>query len=620
MMRVMRGIAPWIMVIVAVSFVGWMVFEVGMDATGRGGQNAIDEVGRVNGQKIGLQTYYSALRNTQEQQRQQGVPVAETLEEQRALEDAVMEQLIQQMLLAQEYRRRGISVSDEEVRQAMLNAPPPEILQVPEFQTDGQFDVQKYQRYLLSGADPTFTFALEAQAREAIPRYKLQDRLVSDVYVSDAKLWQIYRDRNDSTTIRLLTLLPQLVVPDSAIALTDAEVQAYYRAHRNDFEEPANAYLTYVSISRVPDASDSAAALARAQDIRAELLAGADFAVVAQRESADSVSRADGGDLGEATPGQFVREFEEAALALRPGQISEPVRSAFGIHIIKLEARSGESYHARHILIPVELQGEHLDAVDARADSLDLLAATQDDPAALTAAASLMGLPLMQSGPIQEGVTPRIGTFSVADAGIWAFEAEVGEISEVVETDQAYYVFRLDSLRAAGVPPLARIEGRVRQAARVAKQMEQTRAIAREIAADLAGGVGLSEAAGRRNLVTRILGPFTRTTPPPVIRDAPAVVGLAFGLAVGTAGGPVESERALFFVEPTARQLADSAAFTAQIGQLRSQVLQQERQARLQLVFASLRRGADVVDRRRELERLQRQAPDMPFPQNPFGF
>jgi peptidyl-prolyl cis-trans isomerase D len=561
----MRGIAPWIMVIVALSFVAWMIFEVGMDVTGRGGGNVVDEIARVNGQKIDLQTYYAALRNAQEQQRLQGGALPVTLEEQRALEDAVMEQLVQQALLFQEYRRRGISVSDDEVRQAMLNSPPPELFQVPEFQTDSQFDIEKYQRYLRSGVDPTFTLAIEARYRDEIPRLKLLDRVTSDVYVSDAKLWRVYRDRHDSVTVGAVTLLPQLVVPDSTVDVTDHEVEEYYRAHSEEFTEPARAHISYVTISRLPDAADSAAALQRATDLLREIRDGSDFADVAERESADSVSRAKGGDLGEARRGQFVRPFEEAALALRPGEVSEPVLSAFGYHLIKLESKTGDSYNARHILIAMELQDEHLDEVDSRADSLDLLAATQDDPGALDAAAAAMQLTVRQAGPIVESQPARLGPALVPDAAIWAFEAEPGEISEVIETNEAYYLFRLDSLEQEGVPQLTGIQARVQRAAKVAKQWDLARAVAQEISHDIAQGAELAAAAGRHDLEVRVLGPFTRTTPPPPLGEAPAAVGLAFGLPIGNPGGPVESERAIFFVEPTARQLADSSAFVAQI-------------------------------------------------------
>jgi peptidyl-prolyl cis-trans isomerase D len=620
MMRLMRGIAPWIMVIVALSFVAWMVFEVGMDVTGRGAGNIVDEVARVNGYKIDLLTYSTALRNAQEQQRLQGGALPVTLEEQRALEDAVIEQLVQQALLSQEYQRRGITVNDDEVREAMLNAPPQELLQVPEFQTDSQFDIEKYRLYLRSGADPAFAFALEARYRDEIPRFKLLDRMTSDVFVSDAKLWRVYRDRHDSVSVRLVTLLPQLAVPDSIVDVTDQEVEAYYRLHPDEFKEPAKTYLSYVTVSRVPNAADSAAALQRTREVLQEIRDGADFAAVASRESADSVSRENGGDLGEAGRGDFVPAFEEAALALRPGQISEPVLSPFGYHIIKLETRSGDSYNARHILIPVELEGDHLDEVDSRADSLDLLAAAQEDPTALDSTASLMGLTVIQAGPLVEGQAARIGTAFVPDAAIWAFGAEPSDISEVIETDEAFYLFRLDSLEQEGVPPLPRILARVGQAAKVAKQWEQARIIAREMAGEIQQGKSLAAAAAGHNLTVRVVGPFTRTSPPPPLQDAPAAVGLAFGLSVAQAGGPVESERAIFFVEPTAKQSADSASFASEIENLRAQVVSQERQARVQLIFASLRENADVIDRRRELERAQRAVPDGPFPQNPFGF
>ncbi len=140
MMRAMRASAKWIMLFLALAFVGWMVFDVGMDVSGQGGATLTDAAARVNGTKIDLQTYYNALRIAQDQRRQQGLGFGTTLEEQRAFEDAVLENLIQQILLEQEYRRRGIRVSDEEIISMAQTSPPPELLQEPQFQTDGVFD------------------------------------------------------------------------------------------------------------------------------------------------------------------------------------------------------------------------------------------------------------------------------------------------------------------------------------------------------------------------------------------------------------------------------------------------------------------------------------------------
>ena len=86
MMRTMRASAKYIMAIVAVAFVGWMVFEVGMDISGQGSASANDEIARVNGRKINGEQFYTAVRNAQEQQRQYG-NIMYTLDAQRDLED-----------------------------------------------------------------------------------------------------------------------------------------------------------------------------------------------------------------------------------------------------------------------------------------------------------------------------------------------------------------------------------------------------------------------------------------------------------------------------------------------------------------------------------------------------
>jgi peptidyl-prolyl cis-trans isomerase D len=521
----------------------------------------------------------------------------------------VLEGLITQILLEDEFRERNIRVSDEEIVTAARTSPPPEILQAEQFQTEGQFDLAKYQRYLSSGTEPTLLAALEARYREEIPRAKLYDQLVADVYVSDARLWQAYRDQHDSVTIRLLTLFPGAVIPDSAVLVDDAELEAYYRRHRDELERPAVAYLSYVLVSREPNAADSAAALERARAVRREIVAGADFAAVARRESADSASAAEGGDLGEATRGRFVPEFERAALALRPGQLSEPTLSPFGYHVIKLDSRSGDTYRARHVLIPVELAGEHLDRVDARIDSLERLAADQLEPGAFDAAAQTLGLPLRQALPVTEGDRVQAPPHMVPDAGLWAFEAQVGETSPLIEADRASFVFRLDSLKAGGVPPLEEIRETVRFSVVAQKKKEALRQLADRVAAELAAGtLSLDSLATRLRSRVVSVGPFTRANPAAAVANEPTVVGAAFGLQPGQSGGPIVGEQAVYFIQPVVRRQADSTAFALQRDAQRAQMLQVARQARVRLVLSSLRASANVVDRRKDLERAQREA------------
>lgn len=609
MIRAMRASAKWIMIVIVVTFVGWMVFDVGMGITGGGSYRPGDAIATVNGERIDVQTYNTALRNAQERERQQAGSAPLTREDQQALENAVLENLIQQILLEDEFRKRGITVSDEEILTAARTSPPPEIMAVPEFQTEGQFDLSKYQRFLASRSDPNFLRALEARYRDEIPRAKLFDQLVADVYVTDAQLWSAYRDQHDSATIRLLALAPDAVIPDSAVAVSDAEVSRYYDEHKKDFERRAVAYLSYVSVSRVPHAADSAAALARARQLRQEILEGADFAEVAKRESADTVSGKKGGDLGEATIGQFVGPFERAALALKPGQVSEPVLSPFGYHLIKLESKSKDKYHARHILIPVELAGAHLEQVDAQIDSLDRRAAEQVDGTALDSAAAAVGQKVSQAPPVRQGERVQLGAVSVPDAGLWAFEARPGETSPVIETPEAAYVFRLDSLIPGGLVPLAEIRDLVRRIVIFKKKQEATRQLASQLAADVVAGRTTLEAAAQRyraSLVT--LGPFTRLDPPGSLREDPAVIGAAFGVPAGKVSKPIAGSRGIYLVQPIRQRWADSTAFVQQLATQRERALQVARQNRVRMVLASLRDHAKVDDRRQALAEAQRAA------------
>ncbi len=618
MMRTMRASAKWIMAIVAVSFVGWMVFEVGMDVTGQGSTRATDEIATVSGHKITGELFYSAVRNAQEQQRQAG-NVIYTLDQQRELENQVLEGLVQQFVIEEETRRRGISVTDDEIADAMMNMPLPQMTEVPEFQTDGQFDLSKYQRYLQSQRNTPFAISLQEQYRVELPQRKLIDRLTAGVAYSDAELWRLYRDRYDSVATKIMTLLPQAVVGNEEVDVSDSEIRAYYNSHREDFEQPATAFLSYISVSRVPNAADSAIALERANSVRAELREGADFAELAARESADSASRQQGGDLGEVQLGTQVGAFQEAAMALRPGMISDPVLTDFGYHIIRLHSKSDAGYHASHILIPIELEGDHLEEVESLGDSLDFHAAEREDPAALDTTASMLDIPVERAGPLTKGSRLRLGNRVIPDAGIWAFESFEGETSNVIETDRSYYVFRLDSLEEEHILPLDEVRDAVTREVMEQKKWEVAEQLAMEVDEDLRTGTSLEDAAETHGLRTITLNPFTRLSPNPAIANEPEVVGVAFGLDVGEVSGPVKTDRAIFFLEPTAKIPADSSAFAEQIEQMREMILREARQMRVQQVVASLMESADFEDNRENLRLAQREEFRAPTG-NPLGF
>jgi parvulin-like peptidyl-prolyl isomerase len=135
-----------------------------------------------------------------------------------------------------------------------------------------------------------------------------------------------------------------------SIKLDEADVRKYYEAHKAEFEQVhARHILIRVQGSPSPvrpgqkDLTEEEA-LAKVQDLRKRILAGEDFAQLARQESDDSGSGANGGDLGTFRHGQMVPTFEQAAFAMQPGDLSEPVKSPFGYHLIKVEAKESKSF------------------------------------------------------------------------------------------------------------------------------------------------------------------------------------------------------------------------------------------------------------------------------------
>jgi peptidyl-prolyl cis-trans isomerase D len=605
MLRTMREKTKIIMLILAVAFVGWLVFDVGMGVTGRSQSASSQNVGSVDGSPIRYQEWLQTYQTLSEQERQRNPGQALTREDQKALENGAFEQLIEAHLLNAEYRRRGVVVSDREILDAARRYPPEEITTAKDFQTDGRFDPQKWERFLASGTQPDFLAALELRYREELPRLKLMEQVTSDIYVPDAKLWTIYRDQHDSVTVKALVVRPDEAVADASVHITPQDLEAYYNAHKDELRLPARATLSYVGIPKLPGTVDSIMAMNRARALRDSIVKGADFAAVAGRESADSGTRSQGGQLPTFGRGQMTPAFEQAAFKAPVGQVTQPVVTPFGIHLIKVEQRTADSVHARHILIPIARTGARLDTLEARADSLDRLAAEQTEQGALDSVAAKMALDIQHTGPLYEGQPVILGRYRIPDVGVWAYEAKRGETSPVIETSGAYYVFRLDSLAPAGIPQLSEVETQVRAAVLREKKRVAAEAIAVDAERRLAGGQTLEQVAEALRLPIQTLGPFTRTSTVPVLGTATEAVGVAFRLRVGERSRMLSGAQGYVFLEPTRRVRTDSAAFEKQKEDERLSVIRAARQVRIQSYLDALRREAKVVDNRATVLRPQ---------------
>lgn len=600
MMQFFRNAAKPIILVTTIAFVVWLVYDLSGLGSGSG-LLTTTSVGKVNGVTVESRSFQEAVQQAVDnRQRQSGTSLS--LEEVAAVRDQVWEQYIQDIIFRAEYEKHGIQVSAAEVAEAIRSSPLREIAENAEFQTDGRFDDSKYQRWLTSTAGLTAVPYLEQRYRDEMLRGKLLRNVISDVVVSDAALWERYRDEKEQVKVGALIIDPATAVSDQAVTVSAAEVDAWYRDHRDSFKRPKAAFLSYISVPRLPDATDTAAALARVRALKTEIRDGAPFAEVARRESADTISGKAGGELGEMRRADVDSTFAAAAMSLPLKSLSEPVVSAFGAHLIEIESRKADTFKGRHILIPIEVVGAHRAWLDRRADSLEQLAAERLEASALDTAASALRLVVTTAGPLVEGGslrTPESGV--VPDVSVWAFQAQPGEVSAVIEAEKTYAVFRLDSLQADGIPPLAAIRAMVEARVRADKK----RIAAREIAAGLARqGSPLKRLANGTNITWQEMGPFARLSSS---LGEPSLIGAAFGASPGQVSGPVATDAGVYVFESLARTPADSAEFTKTLATLRGQALQAARSNRVRAYVTALRAGAKVVDRRSDIYKTNAQ-------------
>ena len=607
MLQAMRSSAKYIWIFLVIFFVGGFLLAETSGLLGRAPVTTSTAVATVNGEDILATTWYNAINNLEQQATQQtGRSI--TLDERRRLSDDAFEQLVGDALLRQEFRRRGIRVTDEEIAEAARYAPPPQLAQSPELQTDGRFDPEKYQRFLASPAarQEGLLLQLESYYRDQIPREKLFEQVAADVYVSDERLWNIWRDTRDTAQITYVVFRPSLI-GDNEVTVAESDIKDYYDKNKKDFEKPARAVVSVLTIPRAVSAADSAAVRNHILALRDSIIKGAKFEDIAKAESSDSASASQGGLLGRGVRGRFVPEFENVAYSLKPGELSQPVLTQFGYHLIKVDEHKGDTIAVRHILLPITQSDSAATITDRRADELSKIAASSDKPAVLDEASKELGIPIRRAA-VQDNEALTIDGKFIPSVGPWAFQgAKVGETSELFDAEDGYYLGRLDSLTKGGIPSLDEARPEIRAILAMQKKLDKLMPRAQQFAAQ-AAKTSLEDAAKGAGMQVQQSQPFTRVSGAEGIGRLNQAIGAAFSLPIGAVSAPIRVYDGIFVERVDQRVLKERSEFEKQKAAQRDVVTQQLRQQRVRDFLQNLRDNAKIVDRRKEIEAAQRQA------------
>ncbi len=316
MLKIMRRRARrilWITIILIIpAFIWW--------GTGGLREREIGLVASVNGKGITREVYYKEVeRLYREMQERMGDAFDERMAKILNLEEAAVNNLIRRALLLQEAKREKIRVSDEELREKLKS--------FPAFQREGRFDKEVYFNVLeYLRITPK---ELEEGIRKDLAIVKLEKRILEEAKVSEEEIRNEYLKENEEIEIEYL-----LVKPGREIKIEEEEkIEEYYQKHKEGYRIPEKIRVRHILIK-----GEREEASEKIKEIKKRLKEGEDFEKLA-KEFSQCPSKEKGGDLGFFKKGDMVPEFERAALRLKEGQISRPVRSRFGYHIIKLEER-----------------------------------------------------------------------------------------------------------------------------------------------------------------------------------------------------------------------------------------------------------------------------------------
>lgn len=593
-MRSMRNSAKWMMLILGIAFIAWLVLE-GVQEAGLGTGDPNPVVGEVGDRQIRhaeWNLYLQERLNLAREQREGGL----TDEERRQVTETAWNQLVTDLLLQKELARQGIRVTDAEVRHAFRTSPPPDLMAHPAFQTDGQFDIEKYREFFASGTvDRNLLMQIESWYRDVLPQQKLFNRISEGVFISDAELWRHWRDVRETARVRYVSLDPAAVVDETEIEVTESDVRRYYDANREEFARPASATVQVASIPLAPSPADTAEARRQAEEMYRSIQEEERTLEELIAHSADTIP-ADG-ELGVMTPREMEPALAETAFSLPLGQVSEPVLTESGFYLLRVDQRWGQdSVALGQVLVPLEISRATEDEVFELIDEVEGIALRADLPTA----ADSMGVRLRRDVTIRQGAefVPGVGALGVAVD--WTFDPETraGDLSPFFDGPDAFHVFELTAREPAGIHPLSAVADLIRERLTMERKKEVATGRLAEALASLTPDEPLDRLAEEHGWTVQTSETFRRLDVVPGLGQGTEAVGAAFGLPEGGRSGVVGAGDRVAVVEVVERQEASREEFETGKESLREQLTFQRRQEYVQRWLEALREEANVRDMR----------------------
>ena len=579
-----------------------------------GGANIIDQlfgrvdpataIGVVNGQKIPPDEFSRAVSARLEQIRDGGRDLTDRDFEQSR--NQVWDDYIRDILIYQSIDELDITVSDVEVLYHLQNIPPPFLVSDLAFQTDGQFDQEKYDQAINNPVGNEWGQIEQFMKSTYLPNIKLQEMINADVLITEADIWSSYIKQYVNYTIDGIHVTTNSVQDDVSDPTEDELFEEYTR-RIDDFKREETRTLEVAAWEKKPSVEDTNRVLSNCSAIMDQLNTGSDFGELANIHTEDpgnqvSPDSGRGGNLGWFSRGQMVKPFEDAAFAASAGDIVGPVLSRFGYHIIKVNDQrttdDKEELNASHILLKINMGPNTRDALKRKST---LFSYDASDPTIGFAAA-------VDSHQVDTKTASNITVGSSAlrifgpfrNAVRFAYENQLDDVSDPLENDRYFIVARLDSILPEGTHSFEEVEGQIKNSMNQDRRLEATKVLAEQLLDQFDQGATFQEikdnndnvdlVSGETKLLTRSFNSFGRSN---------FLVGALLKARAGDVIGPISTTRGHGIVKVVDISGIDSSDFEIKRDVIYKNIHSQRQSESFQNWYQDLLDQAEIVDNRK---------------------
>jgi len=617
--KVAKYLLAGFLLVIAASMVTYLIpgFMTDTNATGSG------VVASVAGREIHREDIALLVQG---QQRQQQFPAAFI----PYLNQRALQQLIQDAEVAYECDRLGLKVSDQELRDELQSD-----AYKPYFYPEGKWiGAEKYKQLVSQGGGSVEKF--EQSVKMGLLKQKLFSVIGANATVSESEVEQAYKDQNTKVKFEYAELKLDDIM--KTIKPTDTELKAYFNANQARYQNsiPEKRQIKYfilnekdvvdkttvdpAEIQRAYSANQDAyrvqerakvrhiliatpkpgadgkvdqkavdAARAKAQDVEKQVKATGNWAELAKKYSEDPGSKDNGGELGWILKGQTVPEFEKTAFGQAKGQISDPVQSSFGFHIIQTEDK--ESAGLKPLNEVKESIEKSIKDEKAR-NALTTLSNNAVEVAqkqGMEAAAAKNGAQVVQSNPVTKGsVLPGLGPQPALMDAVFSATEKSGP--QVAQTAQGAVVFEVTKIEPPRSPSFDEIKDRVANEFKGERANDILRRKAQEMADRAHAEHDLAKAAKEAGATLKTSDLVNRTGQVPDIGAMNGPASVAFTMKQGEISAPINLGhiQAVLQIQERQEPSTNDAEFAKQRDQLREQLSQQKQQELLNTFMTEL--------------------------------